>query len=88
MTSPGLQTSYRSEEQRTVECVHYWIIDVPSGPISGGKCRICGEVKQFSNHLETLTGWEDERVLGKTFGEAQNSVTHLLLEPGDAEDMD
>jgi hypothetical protein len=30
-------------------CNHYWIIDVANGPTSLGKCKYCGEVREFYN---------------------------------------
>lgn len=31
------------------ECCHHWLIDKDSGPVSLGTCKLCGEVRQFSN---------------------------------------
>ncbi len=33
-------------------CTHYWVIDVPNGPISRGTCKVCGEVRYFNNSIE------------------------------------
>jgi hypothetical protein len=30
-------------------CHHYWIIEVPTGPTSRGKCKFCGKEKEFDN---------------------------------------
>ncbi|GAI22152.1 unnamed protein product [marine sediment metagenome] len=30
-------------------CVHYWLIDSSGGPTSFGRCKHCGEVKEFYN---------------------------------------
>ncbi|KKN75241.1 hypothetical protein LCGC14_0382400 [marine sediment metagenome] len=30
-------------------CVHHFIIEEPRGPISIGKCQICGEKREFAN---------------------------------------
>ncbi len=35
-----------------VVCTHHWIIEAANGPVSNGKCRLCGEVKEFSNSTE------------------------------------
>ncbi len=35
-----------------VKCAHYWIIDVPDGPVSCGTCKICGEVREFNNSID------------------------------------
>ena len=29
------------------ECVHYWIVEPPKGPTAKGKCKHCGEEKEF-----------------------------------------
>ncbi len=35
-------------------CRHHWLIEPPSGPISKGVCKLCGEVKVFDNILADL----------------------------------
>ena len=30
-------------------CHHFWMIEVANGPTSRGKCKYCGESKQFYN---------------------------------------
>jgi hypothetical protein len=34
-------------------CGHYWIIEVANGPRSLGKCKYCGETKEFLNAFPT-----------------------------------
>ncbi len=41
----------------TTDCSHHWIIKTPEGPVSIGKCRLCGEEKKFSNSAETHGKW-------------------------------
>jgi hypothetical protein len=50
-------------KQETVEkeCVHYWIIDFPDGPVSTGKCKRCGMVREFFNCLDSIELQNDER---------------------------
>ena len=31
------------------DCVHFWVIDTPQGPISMGRCKYCGMMKEFQN---------------------------------------
>ena len=33
-------------------CVHHWVIDPPNGAISKGRCKVCGEEKEFRNSFE------------------------------------
>jgi hypothetical protein len=38
------------EEQPPEEqCHHYWVIEVANGPTSLGKCKYCGEAREFFN---------------------------------------
>lgn len=34
-------------------CRHHWIIERPTGPVSNGTCRTCGEVRAFQNYVES-----------------------------------
>ena len=36
----------KPEEQA---CHHYWVIEVANGPKSLGKCKVCGEKREFFN---------------------------------------
>jgi hypothetical protein len=36
------------------KCHHFWVIDVANGPSSLGKCKICGEKKEFLNAFPTF----------------------------------
>ncbi len=33
-------------------CVHHWVIDPPNGAVSEGRCKSCGEKKEFRNSFE------------------------------------
>lgn len=33
----------------TGACRHHWIIETPHGALSGGRCKRCGEQRQFRN---------------------------------------
>ncbi len=30
-------------------CQHHWLIDAPAGPISWGRCKLCGDEREFQN---------------------------------------
>ena len=30
-------------------CRHHWIVESPNGPTSHGRCRRCGEEREFTN---------------------------------------
>ena len=38
---------------------HYWEIEKPNGPTSLGRCKICGEVREFKNSVQ-ITSWESD----------------------------
>ena len=42
----------------TAQCIHHWVIEPPTGPVSKGVCKKCGEEKEFDNicPLDTQAG--------------------------------
>ena len=30
-------------------CPHHWVIALPAGPVSKGRCKLCGEERYFHN---------------------------------------
>ena len=44
-----------------VTCTHHWIIERPEGPISKGRCRLCGEEREFANSVETQGSWKPQK---------------------------
>lgn len=36
----------------TTHCPHHWIIETPNGPVSKGRCRLCGAEREFSNSTD------------------------------------
>ena len=40
-----------------VPCPYHWIIETPDGPVSTGRCRLCGGEREFRNSIETWGGW-------------------------------
>lgn len=33
----------------TEGCTHHWLIESPSGPVAHGRCKLCGEERDFDN---------------------------------------
>ena len=33
-------------------CTHYWVIEMPAGATSRGRCKRCGRVRAFRNAAE------------------------------------
>jgi len=34
-----------------IQCAHHWLIEPAKGPTSIGACKLCGEVREFSNQF-------------------------------------
>jgi hypothetical protein len=49
-------------KQKERKCHHYWEIETPNGPKSLGRCRHCGEVKEFYNSFDWLIDARGKRV--------------------------
>ena len=43
---------YTESLQTKADCTHHWMITEATGPISEGKCKMCGAVKAFTNSVE------------------------------------
>ena len=69
---PSTANQSKLMEYVHAHCAHYWVIAVPNGPISEGKCQRCGHVREFNNSAEyggPLTkplGTTDKAVEGKS----------------------
>ncbi len=62
MTQSQTVETARPDESEIPEepsCRHHWRIESPNGATSSGRCKICGEVKEFSNS-STDSIWENE----------------------------
>ena len=55
------------EELENAVCRHHWIIEAPTGPVSVGVCRLCEEVREFKNYIESAP-WVDDTSAGQTAG--------------------
>ena len=86
MSNASLQASPEIEDQDILECVHYWVIDVPSGPVSGGKCRLCGEIREFRNYLETASSWDDDRTISQASASVRSSLNQFVVAGGRSEE--
>jgi hypothetical protein len=59
-----------NQEQLTVECQHFWLIDTPNGPTSQGVCKLCGERGEFRNSMPG-SGWDRESPQSKRARQAR-----------------
>ena len=48
-------------------CVHHWVIDPPNGAVSKGRCKACGEEKEFRNSFE-YSSWYGNKSPGAKGG--------------------
>ncbi len=40
-------------------CRHHWLIESPRGALSNGRCKVCGERRQFRNSANDYI-WDDD----------------------------
>jgi len=53
---------------QTDECRHHWIIERPQGALSGGRCKICGEEREFRNSANDYIWDDDSSSSGSRYG--------------------
>ena len=58
MQSPNFVNGTGTEDE-ACDCNHYWVIESPNGPTSQGRCRQCGELREFKNSVQ-VTSWESD----------------------------
>jgi hypothetical protein len=50
-------------EPATTTCQHHWLIESPRGALSIGRCKRCGEEREFRNSTSDHV-WEDDSSSG------------------------
>jgi hypothetical protein len=45
------------------ECRHHWLIETPRGATSHGRCKVCGETREFRNSTTDYV-WDDDSSSG------------------------
>ncbi len=53
---------------QTDECRHHWIIERPQGALSGGRCKICGEEREFRSSANDYIWDDDSSSSGSRYG--------------------
>ena len=86
MSTARVQTVQDPAVESGPACVHYWIIDIPSGPVSNGVCRRCGETREFSNYVDSYTGWDETRYYNHRSPEERYPVRKLVGDSEEAEE--
>lgn len=47
--SKPYRTGASSVSTAVAACAHHWRIEMPCGPTSTGRCKLCGETREFKN---------------------------------------
>lgn len=56
-------------ERDVPTCRHHWVIETPHGATSMGRCKLCGEVREFRNAAaDTLWEGDPMRSISKMGG--------------------
>ena len=59
MQTPVLEQIEGIVEELAPVCRHHWLIETPHGATSLGRCKVCGEIREFRNSAaDTL--WEGD----------------------------
>jgi len=46
-----------AKDSPTAQCIHHWLIEPPTRPVSKGVCKKCGEDREFHNWYPPDTQW-------------------------------
>ena len=60
----------------SAECVHWWEIEPPNGPVCSGRCKYCGEVREFRNSYEEWAQRDTQAVIFRS----PNPLGPILME--------
>ena len=50
------------DRSEVVSCRHHWVIDAANGPTSHGRCKHCGQERDFFNNPEDAPKREEQLV--------------------------
>ena len=56
---PEVETPAVDSTVEAPSCRHHWLIESPRGALSAGRCKICGEERQFRNSANDYI-WDDD----------------------------
>ncbi len=69
------------------QCMHYWVIQPATGPVSPGICQTCGEARDFKNYVEGAS-WGDSRLSSRSNNEDSKAVSRAVVDSSDGDDAD
>lgn len=75
-----------TDELEVPACPHHWIIETPRGALSNGRCKACGEERQFRNSA-TDHLWEDESGSGYNAWRGSRSSAPKASTTGDDDEV-
>ena len=82
MTTTHIPERSLEDQEDREPCRHHWVIEAPDGPVSLGRCRVCGETSEFKNFIESTPWGEESRESG-----SQDPVK-VTVPDDDAGDLD
>ncbi len=65
------------------DCRHHWIIEAPRGALSTGRCKLCGQERQFRNSASDHIWDDDSSSSGYGSWRAVRSVPKLVDDDDD-----
>ncbi len=78
MTTQSPLVQEHVEEQQTPQCRHHWVIESPHGATSNGRCKVCGEVREFRNSAaDTLWEGDPMHTISKMGGPSRPVVAEV-----------
>jgi hypothetical protein len=84
MVQQAEHTAVQEVPEVAVICQHHWLINAADGPTSAGVCRVCGEIKDFKNYVETAT-WGDTRLINRQDPVPVSAIMAAKMEPWEDE---
>ena len=68
-------------------CMHYWVIQPATGPVSPGICQSCGEGREFKNYVEGAA-WGDSRLATRSRSEASEEISGVVANHTDGDGLE
>ena len=69
------------------QCMHYWVIQPATGPVSPGVCRTCGTTRDFKNYVEGAS-WGDSRLSARSGSDESKAVSSVVSGRTEDEEVD
>ena len=69
------------------QCMHYWVIQPATGPVSPGICQTCGATREFKNYVEGAS-WGDSRLSSRANSDEPKEVSRAVVDASDGDDPD